>query len=204
MSVDSSVIIIGGGMSGIGAAVQLVRNFNTIDFEIIEKSGDVGGTWHLNTYPGCGCDVSLQLVHPVPSQRLISSEQVASHFYSYSFALNPEWSKVFAMQPEIHKYFKSVAEDYNITSRVRCHSVVESAHWDPDTATWLVRVLDLQTNQVRNKRCNILISAVGALSIPQVCDIPEVERFRGKLFHSAEWDHSFDWKGKDVVAIGKY
>jgi cation diffusion facilitator CzcD-associated flavoprotein CzcO len=60
MSVDTTVLIIGAGPSGIGTAAQIIRNFKTYDFEIIEKSNDVGGTWWLNTYPGCGCDVGDQ------------------------------------------------------------------------------------------------------------------------------------------------
>jgi cation diffusion facilitator CzcD-associated flavoprotein CzcO len=59
MSIDTDVLIIGAGPSGLGMAVQLVRNFGTRNFEIIEKTSDVGGTWFVNSYPGCGCDVSI-------------------------------------------------------------------------------------------------------------------------------------------------
>lgn len=91
MTIDTDVIIIGAGMSGLGFAVQLIRHYNLRSFEIAEKVEDVGGTWLVNTYPGCGCDV-------------------ASHFYSYSFALNPNWTQKFSMQSEIQEYFRSVAE----------------------------------------------------------------------------------------------
>ena len=57
MSIDTDVLIVGAGMSGLGLAVQLLRKFGTRNFELIEKVDDVGGTWKVNTYPGCGCDV---------------------------------------------------------------------------------------------------------------------------------------------------
>ncbi|CAM1508634.1 Fc.00g054820.m01.CDS01 [Cosmosporella sp. VM-42] len=183
MSKDLDVLIIGAGMSGLGMAIQLVRQYGTRNFEIIEKTGDIGGTWWLNSYPGCGCDVP-------------------SHFYSYSFALNPNWSQKFALQPEIHAYFKTVAAQYRIEDHVRFHTVVESAHWDETSGTWLVKVQDTKNSQVIERRYKVLVSAVGALSIPRKCDIPGAGNFKGRLFHSAEWDHTFDWSGKEVIVIG--
>ncbi|KAH6999111.1 hypothetical protein BKA56DRAFT_627184 [Ilyonectria sp. MPI-CAGE-AT-0026] len=183
MTHDVDVLIIGAGMSGIGLAIQLVRQYGTRNFELIEKSDHVGGTWWLNSYPGCGCDVP-------------------SHFFSYSFALNPNWSQKFAMQPEIYAYFKDVARKYDIDNHVRFQSVVESAVWEDDSGTWLVAIQDLKTTRVTQRRCKILISAVGALSIPKKCEIPGAFKYQGRMFHTAEWDHSFDWKNKEVVVIG--
>ncbi|KAH7126912.1 hypothetical protein B0J11DRAFT_433542 [Dendryphion nanum] len=176
-------LIIGAGMSGLGLAVQLIRRFGVHNFELIEKSNDVGGTWLANTYPGCGCDV-------------------ASHFYSYSFALNPNWSRKYSMQPEIQQYFRSVAEQYRIMKHVQFHSIVERAEWNDDSKIWTVTVLDLTTKTRTVRRAKILVSAVGALSVPKKCDTPGAENFKGHLFHSAEWDHSFDWKNKEVVVLG--
>lgn len=62
MAYDTEVIVIGAGMSGLGVAVQLIRQYGLRDFEIIEKSDNLGGTWWQNTYPGCGCDVSFSLL----------------------------------------------------------------------------------------------------------------------------------------------
>ncbi|KAF3045515.1 hypothetical protein E8E12_008910 [Didymella heteroderae] len=146
MSFDTEVLIIGAGMSGLGLAVQIVRQFGIKNFELIEKSNDVGGTWLANTYPGCGCDV-------------------ASHFYSYSFALNPDWSRKYSMREEIQQYFR-------------------------DTKERTIR------------RAKVLVSGVGSLSVPKECDLPGKDDFKGKMFHSATWDHSFDWAGKDVVVLG--
>ncbi|PGH17875.1 hypothetical protein AJ79_00774 [Helicocarpus griseus UAMH5409] len=183
MSLDTDVLIIGAGMSGLGLAVQLQRNFPQASFELIEKADNIGGTWWVNTYPGCGCDV-------------------ASHLYSYSFALKPDWSRKYALQPEIFSYFRSVAQKYDIIRHVSFHSSVQKADFDETTGTWLVTILDQKTNRVYQRRAKILVSAVGALSVPKECDIKGAEEFKGKLFHSAQWDHSFDWAGKEVVVIG--
>ncbi|KAL5117696.1 hypothetical protein ACEQ8H_004444 [Pleosporales sp. CAS-2024a] len=183
MSFDTEVLIIGAGMSGLGLAVQIIRKFGIYNFELVEKSEDVGGTWLANTYPGCGCDV-------------------ASHFYSYSFALNPHWSRKYSMRPEIQAYFRSVAEQYRILDHVRFHSIVEKAEWDDKAKVWLVTVLDLKTKRRTVRRAKVLVSGVGSLSVPKECDLPGVETYKGKMFHSAQWDHSFDWQGKDIVVLG--
>ncbi|KAF1841845.1 cyclohexanone 1,2-monooxygenase [Cucurbitaria berberidis CBS 394.84] len=183
MSFDTEVLIIGAGMSGLGLAVQIIRRFGVSNFELIEKSEDVGGTWLANTYPGCGCDV-------------------ASHFYSYSFALNPDWSRKYSMRPEIQAYFRSVAEQYRIVEHVRFHSIVEKAEWDDVAKVWAVTVVNLETKERTIRRAKILVSGVGSLSVPKTCDLPGTSTFTGKMFHSAQWDHSFDWKDKDVVVLG--
>jgi cation diffusion facilitator CzcD-associated flavoprotein CzcO len=182
-NIDTDVLIIGAGMSGLGLAVQLRRHYPNTTFKLIEKCHDVGGTWLVNTYPGCGCDV-------------------ASHFYSYSFALNPDWSQKFSMRSEIQAYFRGVAEQYGIVKHVRFGREVEIARWQEDEKAWEVTIKDLATKQTTTERAKIVVSAVGSLSIPQPCKIPGAETFDGKLFHSATWDSSFDWKGKDVVVLG--
>lgn len=106
------------------------------------------------------------------------------------------------MQPEIYQYFKDVADKYDILKHVHLQQAVESAEWDSSSGTWIVTIRDLISSQIRRRRCKVLISAVGALSIPKKCDIPGSSSFQGRIFHTAEWDHSFDWKGKDVVVIG--
>ncbi|KAM0234805.1 hypothetical protein ACHAPO_006169 [Fusarium lateritium] len=180
---QTDVLIIGAGMSGIGLGVRLVQKFGTRNFEIVEKSSAFAGTWNVNSYPGCGCDVP-------------------SHFYSYSFALNPNWSQKYASQPEIEAYFKDVANKYDIGRHVRLNSIVESAIWDERTGVWEVSIRDHGTSEVSTRRAKVLVSAVGALSIPKECDIPGASDFEGRLFHTAKWDHSFDWHNKDVVVIG--
>ncbi|KAK5004579.1 hypothetical protein LTR60_006512, partial [Cryomyces antarcticus] len=127
---------------------------------------------------------------------------VASHFYSYSFALNPNWSQKYSMREEIQTYFRSIAEQYQIVPHIRFHSTVETALWDKTTATWLVTVKNQKTKEIRQRRCKILVSAVGALSVPKECEVAGAESFKGSLFHSAKWDHAFDWEDKEVVVLG--
>ncbi|RYC60771.1 hypothetical protein CHU98_g5449 [Xylaria longipes] len=181
MALDREIIIIGAGMSGLGLAVQLVRQYGHRDFELIEKTSHIGGTWWANSYPGCG---------------------VAAHYYQYSFCLNPNWTRKYPLQPEILEYYKNVADKYDIEKHIRYESIVTSAYWDESSATWLVSVKNLKTSETYEHRCKILISAVGLLSQPNECDIPGVSSFQGRIFHTAEWDHSFNWKGKDMVVIG--
>lgn len=82
--------------------------------------------------------------------------------------------------------------------------MVEKAEWDDVAKVWNVTVLDLNSKIRRVRKAKILISGVGSLSVPKKCEIPGVENYKGKLFHSAEWDHSFDWASKDVVVLGMY
>ncbi|KAM3514301.1 hypothetical protein MY11210_002091 [Beauveria gryllotalpidicola] len=162
MDLDTDVLIIGAGMSGLGFAVQLVKTHGHGSFEIVEKEEHIGGTWWVNSYPGCGVDV-------------------VSHYYSYSFCMNPNWSRMYPLQPEILAYYEMVAAKYGIEKHIRLQTKVESA--DVSTAM------------------QILISAVGILSEPNKCHIKGYKSFQGALFHSAQWDHSFDYQGKQVVVI---
>lgn len=182
-TLDTDILIIGAGMSGLGLAVQLIRNHGYRDFQIIEKVADVGGTWLVNTYPGCGCDV-------------------ASHFYSYSFELNPDWSQKFSMRSEIQAYFRGVAEKYEIVPHVTFNTTVERAEWNDEGQFWETTLKNQQTKETYTKRSRILVSGVGNLSVPRDCELPGADQYQGNLFHSALWDHKFDWKDKDVVVLG--
>lgn len=200
----TDVLIIGAGMSGIGFAVQLLKQFGTRNFKIIEKSDNLGGTWWVNSYPGCGCDVSFRPGSIYFSTSLTSDwSQVPSHFFSFSFALNPDWSQKFALQSEIHEYFSDVAAQYEIHQHVEFASLVERASWNEVSGTWSVTVRDLQSSTVTEHHCKILISAVGTLSVPRKCSIPGASSFQGRIFHTAQWDHTFNWKDKELVVVGK-
>ncbi|KAI6777650.1 Glucose-methanol-choline oxidoreductase [Emericellopsis cladophorae] len=183
MELDTDVLIIGAGMSGLGLAVQLVRSYGHRRFEIVEKAEHLGGTWWTNSYPGCGVDV-------------------VAHYYAYSFCMNPNWSRKYPLQPEILAYFERVAAKYDIEKHIRFQSKVESAHWEESSGTWLVDVRNLRTSETYQRRCKILVSAVGILSQPNDCDIRGHASFKGRLFHSTQWDHLFDWNSKSVVVIG--
>jgi cation diffusion facilitator CzcD-associated flavoprotein CzcO len=173
---DLSVAIVGSGFSGIGLAIRL-REQGVEDFAVLERGDGVGGTWHYNTYPGCGCDVP-------------------SNLYSFSFAPNPDWSRTYSRQPEIRAYLERTVEQFGVGDKIRLNCEVRGADWDETAKRW---VLDTAQGEVRAK---ILISGTGPLVEPKIPDFPGLETFRGPRFHSARWDHSVDLKGKRVASIG--
>ena len=143
------------------------------DFVVFEKNSDVGGTWWDNSYPGCQCDVP-------------------SHLYSFSFALNPEWSHTYSPQPEIWAYLRRTAEQFGVVPHIRFETPVLEACWDEPARRWRLETPDgVHTAEV-------LIGANGALSEPATPDIPGLERFGGKAFHSARWDQAAELAGKRV------
>jgi cation diffusion facilitator CzcD-associated flavoprotein CzcO len=171
------VLIVGAGMAGIGMAIRLLAAGQP-DIVVLEKADGVGGTWRENTYPGCGCDV-------------------ASVMYSYSFAPNRRWSRMYAGQPEILDYVRQVAEDYDVEPYIRFNTEVVSYEFDESSDRWSVR-----TRSGEEYRPRIVILAHGALHRPNIPDFPGLSRFAGSIFHSAEWDHSVDLRGKRVSVIG--
>ncbi|WP_433140720.1 flavin-containing monooxygenase [Actinomadura nitritigenes] len=172
-----AIVIIGSGFAGLGMAIRLKQS-GFHDFVILEKSEALGGTWHDNTYPGCACDVP-------------------SHMYSFSFELNPGWSRMFAPQPEIRSYMERTADKYRVREHIRFGSHVDSMEYQDDERRWNVALTD---GTVLTPRA--IVSGIGALHIPSFPDLPGIERFEGTTFHSAEWDHSYDLTGKRVAVIG--
>jgi cation diffusion facilitator CzcD-associated flavoprotein CzcO len=172
----TAVVIIGTGFSGLGMAIALKKA--GIDFVVLEKADDVGGTWRENTYPGCACDIR-------------------SHLYSYSFEPKPDWSREFAPQEEILAYIRHCVDKYDLRGHIRFGAEVTGAEWDEPTATWQVTTADGGT--VRGRA---LVAGMGPLHLPSVPEIPGLERFEGTAFHSATWDHDHDLTGKRVAVIG--
>lgn len=177
MNNDPAIVIIGCGFSGLGMAIQL-KKAGFHDFVILEKSDALGGTWWDNKYPGCACDVP-------------------SHMYSFSFELNPNWSRMFAPRPEIWEYLQGCSRKYGITEHVRYGREVERMEWDDATRRWHVTTTSGEVHTAR-----AIVSGTGALHVPSVPEIPGADRFAGVAFHSAQWDHSVDLAGKRIAVIG--
>ena len=171
-----NTLIIGSGFAGLGAAIKLAQAGIT-DYVVVERGNDVGGTWRDNSYPGAACDVP-------------------SHLYSYSFALNPEWTRSFSTQPEIYKYIQSVANRHKVLDKHIFGCDVLSAHWDNDRAHWKVSTTKGEFV------AKIVVSAVGALCEPALPDIKGIDGFKGEIFHSSRWNHDADLTGKRVAVIG--
>lgn len=174
---DFEVTIIGSGFAGLGMAIKLKEAGNT-SFVVLEKAHEIGGTWRANTYPGCACDVP-------------------SHMYSFSYERNPEWSRMYASQPEIFTYLKNCVAKYQLAPYIRLGAEMREAVFDEANDLWRVRTVDGKSFTAR-----ILVSGMGALSRPAYPQLPGIERFKGVAFHSAEWDHSYNFAGKRVAVIG--
>jgi cation diffusion facilitator CzcD-associated flavoprotein CzcO len=170
------ILVIGAGCSGIGAAIKL-REAGFSDFVLLEKAKSVGGTWRENTYPGCACDVPSAL-------------------YSFSFAPNAEWTRAFAQQPEIQRYLEKTSKDFGVLPFVRFETAVIKASWHAKVERWYV-----ETNRGLYV-ARVLVAAAGPLHEPKIPELPGLENFRGKTFHSAQWDHDYDLNGKSVAVIG--
>jgi len=170
-------IIVGAGFGGIGAAIQL----NRLGYDkvvILDREADLGGTWHVNRYPGLAVDI------PSPT-------------YSYWFEPNPSWSRLFAPGPEIKRYAAHVADKYDVRRYMRFNTTVEGADWDEDAQLWRVTLADGETLTTR-----FLISATGFLSQPRSPDIPGITSFDGKIMHTTAWEYDYDFQGRRVGFIG--
>lgn len=171
------VAVIGSGFGGLGAAVRLRREGIT-DFVVLERADSVGGTWRDNSYPGCACDVP-------------------SHLYSFSFAPNPDWPRTFSGQQHIRAYLEHVADTFGLRPHIRLNHEVTLMRWDKDELYWVIESADSTTIHA-----DVVVSATGPLSDPKMPDIPGLDTFPGKVFHSARWDHDYDLTGKRVAMVG--
>jgi cyclohexanone monooxygenase len=171
-----SVAVIGAGPGGIAMGIQL--GAAGYDFTIFDRADGFGGTWRNNTYPGAACDVP-------------------SHFYSFSFALNPRWSKTFAQQPEILAYLERVAAHHGLADHLLGNTRITEMRWADDARCW-----SLQTDDGATYDFDAVVSAVGMLDVPNIPAIPGAHRFGGRTFHSSTWDHSKSTAGERVASIG--
>ncbi|KAF9254290.1 FAD/NAD(P)-binding domain-containing protein [Marasmius fiardii PR-910] len=191
------IVIVGAGVGGLAFAIALrqkLPGFN--NFVIYEKSNDVGGTWRDNTYPGCSSDIPV-------------------HFYSLSTDLNPDWNYSHGTQAEFFQYLRGVARKYDLYSHIVLNTQVTSATWDPEKSKYIITTMPApKSDNSRNREqanwdgkgeideAEILISALGPLEVVRYPDILGMGDFKGNLFHSGNWDHSVNLKGKKVAVVG--
>ena len=174
--VHTRALIIGTGFSGLGMGIALQKR--GVDFLMLEKADDVGGTWRDNSYPGCACDIP-------------------SHLYSFSFEPKADWKHLFSFQDEIWDYLKGVTDKYGLRRYIVFNSLVDRAHWDDAESRWHVFTAD-----GREYVAQFLISGAGALHIPSIPDFVGRDEFGGAAFHSAQWDHGVELAGKRVAVVG--
>ncbi|MDT4939051.1 MAG: hypothetical protein QOG80_2722 [Pseudonocardiales bacterium] len=170
------VLIVGSGFAGLGAAIKLAQAGRS-DYLVVERGSEVGGTWRDNTYPGAACDVP-------------------SHLYSYSFALNPNWSRSFSPQAEIQDYLRATAVKYGVLDKHLFDTTMTSANWDEDDQIWRISTTS------GDFTADVFVPAIGSLAEPALPDVAGIESFAGEIFHSARWNHGTDLTGKRVAVIG--
>ncbi|RAL05414.1 flavin-containing monooxygenase [Aspergillus ibericus CBS 121593] len=179
----SQIACIGTGLSAIALGATLQRWYKFDDICFFDRHSESGGTWHINSYPGCACDVPGAL-------------------YSYSFELNPNWTKVMPSRDEIKQYHHDVLNKYCLRDKIR-HSVeVIKCIWMEEADRWVLYMRDVNTTELYTHECQILFAATGRLVEPRPCEIVGAETFHGSIFHSARWNHGVELEGKDVIVIG--
>lgn len=174
---DCEAIIVGTGFGGMGAAIELGRQ-GIRSIVMLDRADDLGGTWHVNSYPGLAVDI-------------------ASVTYSYSFEPNPNWTRLYAKGAELKKYAEHVADKYDLRQHMRFNTTVEKAIYNEQGRYWTV-----YPQGQKPITAGILILATGFLSQPKKPDIPGIDSFAGKIIHTADWDHDYDLNGKRAAVIG--
>ncbi|NMN97575.1 flavin-containing monooxygenase [Antrihabitans stalactiti] len=174
---DHEVVVIGAGFGGIASAIALQRK-GISDYLIVEKWGDVGGTWLANTYPGVAVDIP-------------------SFIYSFSFEQRADWSRVFAPGAELLRYAREIVDKHGLREKLRVNTKIERAEFDETQNLWR-----LCTDGGEQITCRFLVPAVGGLERPKLPDIDGLDSFAGSLMHTALWDHDVDLTGKRVAVIG--
>jgi cation diffusion facilitator CzcD-associated flavoprotein CzcO len=177
MAREPSIVIIGAGFGGIAQAIEL-RRHGFSDITILEKAGGLGGTWFYNTYPGAACDVP-------------------SHLYSFSYATRRDWSQLCSPQAEILDYLREVARRHGVDQIITYGVEVSSCTWESAPRRWTVAVTDGRTWE-----CDAVVVATGQLHRKRYPSIPGRDTFTSHQFHSAEWDHSYEFDGKRVAVVG--
>jgi cation diffusion facilitator CzcD-associated flavoprotein CzcO len=174
---DYQTVIVGGGFSGICAAIKLDKA-GLGDYLVIESGDGVGGTWYWNTYPGIAVDIP-------------------SFSYQFSFEQNPNWSRTYALGDELKAYADHCVTKYGLGPKFRFSTKVLRAEFDDEESLW-----HLHTDPGGVVTARFLINATGVLSAPNLPDIDGVDSFAGVTMHTARWDHGQDLAGKRVAIIG--
>ncbi|MGV0849920.1 flavin-containing monooxygenase [Mycolicibacterium phlei] len=177
---DFKVVIVGAGMAGMAAALELADA--GIDYEIIDRNDEVGGTWYTTVYPGIGVDTP-------------------SAYYSLSRDINGDWSSYYPQGDEYEEYLKAVADRNRLREHIRFNTEVEALWWDQDRRQWQVHTVDRDGTR-ETSWANVVIPAAGYLNRPRWPEIEGRDTFAGVSIHSAEWDPSLDLRGKRVAIIG--
>lgn len=177
---DFKVVIIGAGIAGMAAALECASA--GIDFEIIDRNDEVGGTWYTAVYPGIGVDTP-------------------SAYYSLSRDINGDWSSYYPQGGEYQAYLESVADKNNLRERARFSTEVEALSWDDERNQWRIQALGPGGSR-EVSYANVVIPAAGYLNRPRWPELEDMDAFAGISVHSAQWDPALDLTGMKVAVIG--
>ncbi|OJJ46755.1 hypothetical protein ASPZODRAFT_66443 [Penicilliopsis zonata CBS 506.65] len=176
--------VIGAGLTGVTAGILLPAKLPGLDLRIYDKNADVGGTWYENTYPGVRCDVP-------------------SHVYQSGYAPNTQWTEEFSQGHEIRAYWQGLAKKYDVYKYLRLQQKIQKVEWLPDEGKWRATIEDLgDSHKVYEEKLDVLVNATGHFNAWKLPDYEGIERFQGALFHSSNWDHKVELKGKRIALIG--
>ena len=177
MNGKPSVAVVGAGFGGVGMGARL-KQAGVDQFRIFERGQSVGGVWRANTYPGAACDVP-------------------SHLYSFSFAHGDRWSRRYAPQDEIVAYLERCVTRFGLEPHLRFGTEATRATFDEHGGKWTI---ELESGE--SYEANVLVTACGQLARPAIPPLPGIDEFAGRAFHSAEWDHAHELRGRDVAVVG--
>ncbi|HEX4906421.1 MAG TPA: NAD(P)/FAD-dependent oxidoreductase [Acidimicrobiales bacterium] len=172
---EVEVLFIGGGFSALLTAARL-RQRGVESIRIVEKGGDVGGTWYWNRYPGVACDVIAYDYLPL----LDEMGYVPTRHY--------------AEGPEILEHCRAIARRYDLYELAVFQTTVTSTVWHPDEAMW-----HLTTDRGDTMRARFVVCANGTLSKPKLARIAGMETFEGHSFHTSRWD--YEYTGQDLEKL---
>ena len=176
---DFKVLVIGAGVSGICAAVNLQAA--QVPYIHVEKHTSVGGTWYENRYPGAGVDTP-------------------NHLYSFSFSTY-DWTKYFALRDELYAYLNHVADEFNLKPSIQFDTAVASVVYDQDRQLWDA-TLRHGDGSIDTVSANVVISGTGIFNPLVYPKIEGLDSFAGPAVHTAAWPADLDLHGKKVAIIG--
>ncbi|WOH79610.1 NAD(P)/FAD-dependent oxidoreductase [Bradyrhizobium sp. BEA-2-5] len=176
---DQHVLIVGAGVCAIALGVAL--GHLGIPYTIVEKNEELGGTWWINRYPGCGVDTP-------------------NHSYSYSFGSRNAWTRYFCQREELLGYLLKVVREYDIRQHVRLNTELVASRWDEGRRRWISTLKTARGEETFESTA--LVSAIGQLNDPLPARFEGDENFRGLKVHSALWSDDVNVEGKHVAVIG--
>src|SRR6266496_2345156 len=178
------VLIVGAGLSGIGAGYHLQEKCPGKTFAILEARDAIGGTWDLFRYPGVRSD---------------------SDMFTLGYSFSP-WTeaKAIADGPAIRDYIRRTAKEHRVDGRIRYHHRVTGAEWSSADARWTVRATRTDTGEDTKLTCDFLFCCSGYYRYDEgyTPDLPGIDRFAGRVVHPQHWPADLDWAGKRVVVVG--